>query len=103
MFYYYSEYPTIAAVNYTEQWAFVIGNVSSVENHGGHYESCVDPSEPYPYGCSYAAQSTGWVVWTWDNPQASKVPVDSDFTAECYVVGMSTGDLYLNSCVVVQS
>jgi len=104
MFFYYSEYPTEAAVNYTEQWVFIAGNVSNVENQGGHYESCVSPSESYLYGCSYAAQSSGWVVWTWNNPtQAAKVPVDYDFTAECYVVGMNIGNLYLNSCYIVQS
>lgn len=100
----YIEYPTVAAVNYTQQWVFVQGNVSSVENQGGNYRSCVDPSEPYLYGCSYASQMSGWIVWTWNGPsQAAKVPLDTEFVAECLVIGMSAGDLNLNPCSIIQS
>ena len=77
--------------------------MSAVENKGGLYRSCFDPIEPYFYGCSYADQMTGWIVWTWENPsQASSVPVDTPFIAECYVVGMSVGNLYLDTCVIAQ-
>jgi hypothetical protein len=104
MFSDYSQRPTLAAINFTEQWVYVIGNVSSVENKAGEYRSCVEPSESYLYGCSYAQQMMGWIVWTWDGAsQATSVPVDTLFVAECYVVGWNAGDLYLNSCVVVQS
>jgi hypothetical protein len=100
----YSEYPTIAAVNYTQQWVYVLSNVSSVQDRSGNYQSCTDPSESYLYGCSYTADMSGWIVWTWNSTSdASKVPVDIDFVAECYVIGMSVGDLYLNSCFVTQS
>lgn len=104
LYYDYTEYPTIAASNYTQQWIYVQGNVSSVENQGGNYRSCVDPSEPYLYGCSYASEMAGWIIWTWSGPsQAAKVPVDTDFVAECYVIGMSGGELNLNPCMIVQS
>jgi len=98
----FEEYPTIAAANYTQQWIFVQGNVSSVQNQGGNYRSCTNPSEPYLYGCSYASEMTGWIVWTWNGPsQAAQVPLDTDFIAECYVIGMSVGDLNLNPCTIV--
>jgi hypothetical protein len=55
----YQEHPTLAAVNYTQEFLYVRGNVSAVENKGGLYRSCFDPSEPYFYGCSYADQMSG--------------------------------------------
>jgi len=101
MFLDYSQSPTLAAINYTHQWVYVVGNVTSVQNSGGDYQSCVAPSEPYLYGCSYVAQMTGWIVWTWNGPsEASKVPIDVDFVAACYVVGLNIGELYLDSCSV---
>jgi hypothetical protein len=101
LFFDYQQYPTVAAVNYTQQWVYIIGNVTSVENQGGHYQSCVDPGEPYLYGCSYAQQMSGWIVWTWAGPsQSSHVPLDVDFTAECLVLGMSAGNLQLDSCSI---
>jgi hypothetical protein len=104
MFYDYSYSPTKAAINFTQQYVYVLGNVSSVENKGGDYRSCIAPSESYLYGCGYVSEMSGWIVWTWNGAtQASKVPVDTDFIAECYVIGWNVGDLYLDSCNVVQS
>jgi len=100
----YKQYPTFAAVNYTLQWVYLQANVSSVEKGTGNYQSCVDPLEPYLYGCSYASQMSGWVVYTWDgSSQASAVPLDTDFVALCYVVAWDAGNLYLDSCRVSQS
>jgi len=99
----YLRYPTLAAVNYTQQLVYLQGNVSVVENHGGVYESCFDPGEPSFYGCRYAQQMSGWIVWTWDSSSAaSGVPYDSPFVAECYVVGMNSGNLFLDDCVIAQ-
>lgn len=99
----YIQHPTLAAINYTEQLVYIMSNITSVQNNQGHYESCMNPSESFLYGCSYASQMSGWIVWTWDNPaQASSVPTDTNFVAECYVIGMSSGNLFLNSCIVAQ-
>ena len=100
----YQEYPNMTTTTYTHQWIFLSGNVSSVQNQNGNYMSCVNPSNSYFYGCSYATEMMGWIVWTWDgSSQASSVPVDTNFVAECYVTGMNAGDLDLSSCVIVQS
>jgi hypothetical protein len=98
----YRTSPTYAAVNYTQQWVYVLANVSSVEKGTGDYQSCVNPVEPFLYGCSYMSGMSGWIQYTWDgSSQAAQVPLDTNFVAACYVVAWNIGDLYLDSCEVV--
>ncbi len=101
----YAHSPASAANRYSDQSLYISGNISGADDPGQNsYGFCINPANlnQNPYDCSIIPGTMYWVIWQWQVPsEAMSVPTNSSFVAFCSVGGMSSDDLYLNSCAMV--
>jgi len=100
----YSFNATQANREYTGNLAYLNGLVANVEGSPGDFESCVDSTsigQNLVFGCSQVSGGS-WIIWHWNNATTTAdVPMNGNFVAECIIDGMSSGNLFLESCAIV--